>query len=185
MIAVPFRRCALFFAVALRPCVLSFATPFRPRALSLALLLLSTASGCGSDDSPTGPEELTLEGPASLVARIDGDAFVSEFATAGRAADQVFINAGAGGSRAIGFTFPDQGTGTFSIGEGRAVSVGLSIGSGKWVAGQGLGSGTIEVTTFTETRIAGTFSFVVVTQGGGLGSPITRDVTDGSFDIEF
>lgn len=139
----------------------------------LALFLVSLASvGCGGDD-PTGP----VTGP--MTALIDGERFVAEFATVQRAADVVYVNGAGAGQRAIGFAFQDDGPGTYTLGQGNPVSVGVQIGNDTWSAGAGVGSGAIVVTTFTETRLVGTFAFTV----GSGGSTLT--ITEGAFDIEF
>jgi hypothetical protein len=61
------------------------------------------------------------------------------------------------------------------------VSAGVTVGAAAWVAGNDVGSGTIGVTTFTDSRIAGTFELTVV-DGAGIS---THSVTEGQFDIDY
>lgn len=144
--------------------------------LTLPCLLLAAA--CGSDGTGPGP------GSGPITAVIDGVSFVAEFATVSRSGNQVSVNgASSGPPRAIGFTFADAGTGTYTIGPGLLVAAGVTIGNEAWTAGGDLGSGTISVTTFTESRIAGTFTLSLVATGNQ--SPQTVTVTNGQFDITY
>jgi hypothetical protein len=143
------------------------------RWLVIPALLLGPACGAG-----TGPD-----GPRVLTARIDGETFSARFTSVQRGAGQVYVNAGASGERAIGFRFPDQGPGTYAVAPGSLVAAAVTIGNFVWSAGQSTGSGMIVLTTFTDSRITGTFMLnVVATQGQ---QPATRSVTDGQFDIEY
>lgn len=143
------------------------------RTAILAASLFLPLAACGGDD-PTGPES----GP--MTALMNGERFVAEFATVQGSANQVFVNGAGAGGRAIGFTIPDSGPGTYELGVGNPVAVGVQVGSATWTGGAGAGSGSITVTTFTETRIAGTFAFVV---GNGGGAEMA--ITEGEYDIEY
>jgi hypothetical protein len=144
-------------------------------ALALALLVLGAACG----DGPAAPGD---EGP--MTARIDGERFVAETATVSRGNGQVYLNGGSSSQRSIGFTFPDEGTGIYEIGSGQLVSAGVSIGTDQsWIAGASNGSGWIEVTTLTVSRIAGTFQFSLVAVADETPSPL--EVTEGSFDVAY
>jgi len=150
---------------------------------AVVVALLTLVVGCGGDGTPrppTGPDD----SEAALTARIDGVPFASVFATVGHSAGQVFINAGVGDPlRAIGFQFPDQGPDQFMMAPGNPVSAGVTIGNAPWVAGGDMGGGSISVTTSTANRIAGTFEFTVVAQGGQQPAELT--VTEGGFDITY
>ena len=152
------------------------------RRTMFVFVLLALA--CGGDSTGPGPNPPPPPPPpptSPMTAKLNGQAFVAEFATLGRSAGQVFINGAGLPARAIGFTFPDLGTGTYTIAPGNLVSSGVTVGSTAWVAGQSQGSGTIVVTTFTANRIAGTFTINLVPSLGG--PPMA--VTDGLFDFTF
>lgn len=145
----------------------------RPWAHALACLALATTAACGGESAgPTG-------GSGPMTARIDGDPFTAQFASVQRGGGSVFVNGGGANQRAIGFTFPDQGTGTYTIAPGVLVAAGVSIGPIHYTAGQSSGAGTIIVTTFTDSRLAGSFVLTVV-----AGSS-TLSITDGQFDISY
>jgi hypothetical protein len=147
------------------------------RVASVALLVFGLA--CGSDDKGTGPDDQT--GP--MTALIDGESFVAEFATVDQAGGQVYVNGAALPQRAIGFTFPTEGVGTYTMAVGQLVAAGVTIGNDAWIAGSGSGGGTITVTTFTADRLVGTFQLSVVASGGQ--APQTLSVTNGKFDISY
>jgi len=142
---------------------------FRLPAVLLALLLVT---GCG-ESGPSDP----LGEDCYMTARIDGDAFCGVFFDVQRSGTQVFVNAGGAGARAIGFTFPDEGAGTYTVAPGNLVAAGVTIGTSNFSAGQDMGSGTIVLTTLTGTRVAGTFQLTVV-------GASTVNVTQGVFDSD-
>lgn len=147
-----------------------------------AVVMLLFSLACGSDDGPSNPAGGDPQGgDGPVTALIDGQSYVAEFATVQSAAGQTFINAaGSSPNWAIGFTFPGNGTGTYTFGPGMIVSAGVTLGSASWVGGDTNGSGTITVTASESNRIAGTFAFVVIGS-----NPASLNVTNGEFDIEF
>jgi hypothetical protein len=149
---------------------------------SLVTTLLALVVAC-SGDNGTGPDGQPDPSDAPLSASIDGSLFEAGFATVQRSGSQVLINGAGLPQRAIGFQVPDTGPGTFTFGAGNNASAGVTIGSAAWIAGGGIGSGSVTVTTSTSNRIAGTFQFSVVAQGGQ--SPNTMAITNGRFDITF
>jgi hypothetical protein len=145
-------------------------------ALALALALLGTACSDGLI------QPLDEESP--MTARIDGAPFVAGLATVSRNNGRVNVNAAGASQRGIAFTFPDDGVGTYTIGVGQLVSVGVTIGTNQsWIAGASNGTGSIEVTTLADGRIVGTFSFWVVATGEETPNPLS--ITEGRFDIEY
>lgn len=152
------------------------------RCATLALAALALACG----DAGTGPDPQTPPPPppppppgdAPMTARLNGDPFTAEFVTLNRAAGQVYVNGAGLPNSAIGFTFPDAGAGSYTIAPGNLVSAGVTIGTTAWVAGQAQGSGTITVSTFTASRIAGTFAITLVASGSGPGMTVTEGVFD-------
>lgn len=165
------------------------------RALSRFLLTLTAMAmlGCGDGGStnPTPPPPPPPPAPppppppsdSPMTALINGEPFEAEFVTVNRSFGQVMINGAGLPQRAIGFQVPDVGTGTWTFAVGTNASAGVTIGSAAWIAGSNIGSGTVNITTSTNNRIAGTFEFSVVAQGAW--SPQIMAVTDGRFDQEF
>lgn len=154
---------------------------FRPAALASALSLSLLA--CSGGDGGTGPDDDPQPSDAPMSAMLNGTAFEAEFVTVNRVSGQVLINGAGLPQRAIGFQVPDTGPGTFTFGAGINASAGVTIGSAAWIAGGGVGSGSVTVTTSTSNRIAGTFQFSVIAQGGQTPNPMP--VTGGRFDITF
>lgn len=142
---------------------------------ALACLALATTAACGGDSSGPGT------GGGALTARIDGEAFSSQFTSVQRTTGSVYVNAGGAGARAIGFVFPDTGPGTYIWASGAGVSAGVSIGASHY--GPVGGSVTINATTFTDSRLAGTFTMKLTALAGQ--SPATVTVTEGQFDIDY
>ncbi len=136
-------------------------------------------AGCGGSDNPTEPSG---EG-GQITALIDGSPFSSDFVTVIQQPGIIAVNGADSEMRAVGFQIPTTGPGTFTLGEGQPVGAGLNIGDAAWSAGGGLGGGSIDVASFSETRITGTFSFTLEVVAGG-GTPATRSVTNGQFDVE-
>jgi hypothetical protein len=141
-----------------------------------SLLFLSVA-GCGGNDGPAGPG-----GGAGMSARVDGQTWTASFAHGLRDQGGTVLGvAGQGGGMQINFAFADNGIGTYTIGaDGNAF---LTQGQDGWTAGGAGGSGAVTITTLTDTRIAGTFAFTAVAVTGGASG--TREVTQGTFDVEF
>lgn len=142
---------------------------------ALACLALATTAACGGDSAGPGA------GNGALTARIDGEAFSSQFTSVQRPTGSVYVNAGGVGARAIGFVFPDTGPGTYVWATGAGVSAGVSIGASHY--GPVGGSVTINVTTFTDSRLAGTFTMTLTAIGGQSSATVT--VTEGKFDINY
>jgi hypothetical protein len=145
---------------------------------ALALVLALAPTAC-SDSGSTGPQQ---QG-GQMTALIDGSGFSSDFVTVIRQSGIIAVNGADLQTRAIGFQIPATGPGTFTLGVGQPVGAGLDMGGASWGAGGTLGSGAITVTSFTETRITGSFSFTVegVTSGA---TPATRSIPNGQFDVE-
>jgi len=144
-------------------------TRWTARFGTLLAAVLVTA-GCGGS-GPTDP----VDENCRMTARLNGQAFCAIFFDVQRSAGQVYVNGGATGERAIGFTFPDSGPGTYSIGPGSLVAAGVTIGNANFIAGQDMGSGTIVISTLTANRVAGTFQLTAV-------GATTAQVTEGVFD---
>jgi hypothetical protein len=72
--------------------------------------------------------------------------------------------------------------GTANVGESSFAGAFLSVGSSRWEAIASLGAGSITISSLTETRIVGTFSFDLSAAPGTSGR---RTITAGSFDLQF
>jgi hypothetical protein len=162
------------------------------RHLAPALLLLTLiAAGCGDDDT-TGPGP---NGPNAMSATIDGQPWV---------ADPSLITVTSNSNTARQGTLLITG-GRISTGEAVTLTLSFVSGSGTYPLGVNFltnagghgqvvdvpdswntplngAAGTVNITTRTSTRIAGSFSFTAKAVTGGT-TPETRIVTGGSFDI--
>jgi hypothetical protein len=153
----------------------------RRRLPSLFLLLASvgTLAACGGDD-PTG----LVPTAGSVSALVDGTQWTAVIATGANTGGIVAVGASDASGAGIGFAF--QGTvadTTYVIGTGAAHNAHYTAGGTSWAANGFTGSGSIVVMTLTATRVTGTFSFEGASSTGG--SPATRSITQGMFDVTF
>ncbi len=155
-----------------------------------AALVFGLAAACGGDgpSGPSGPDGNTLAN-GSFSARVDGASFNAVAATivassAGQAGTILAIGAGTSAGNSLGFAWIDSGTGTYAINQAVAANATYTEAGRSWSAQFGnQGSGSIVVTTRTATRVAGTFSFVMVPVGGGASG--NKTITQGAFDLTF
>lgn len=158
------------------------------KMLSVAAML--AISACGGGDDLTGPDE---EDESSVTATVSGTAFTAaNFNIPARVPNRLFFSA----SEVVGAQArthlleisldPITGTGTFPVGptSTNLVTYG-EVGSGGvtnyWRSSSTGGTGAVNVTVFTNARVAGNFS---VTLGPDRGSTGTKTAT-GTFDIYF
>lgn len=144
-------------------------------AVTLGVSLLAA---CGQDAISPGPDT----GP--LTAYIDGDAFIADstlVVRTGNTGVEVSVTAWGPNGRSIAFEFIGSGPANYAIGPGNDVSASVTVGSSTWTAGGTTGSGVISVTALWATHIEGSFELTVV----GGGSPQSRDVTLGRFNIDY
>ncbi len=147
-------------------------------ALAAALAL----AGCGSDSSPTGG------GSAGISASMNGTAWSASSASAqhNAAANLLVIFALPAGSQQYGMSINIsgfQGTGTHTFGPGNQALAVVTVGAEQgWNTVQAQGSGSVTVTSFSSSRVTGTFSF---TAHPSLTSSQTGPmvVTNGQFDL--
>jgi hypothetical protein len=160
------------------------------RSLVLPIVVLALATACGDTSSTTEPDQTTnLVTNGTFRATING--------TAWSAANRVVVNKGSNNTVAIAavsptyfFNFvltPLTAPGTFSLTfanttSGSQVTGGTTSGQGWSTVAQG-STGSVVITTYTATRIAGTFSFDAAAIAGGA-TGLLR-VTNGSFDITY
>jgi uncharacterized protein DUF6252 len=157
-------------------------------APALAALALA-AAGCGGGNG-TGPNQNgTLPGDGGITASINGTAWRSS-----KIGDRVTHNGQIYviGSINLPYTLTVSvfatRTGTFGMqdlnvatGGGSTATI-VNAGSG-WATGLPGGSGTLNITTLTANRIAGTFSFDAVPASGAASGKM--QVRNGAFDLTY
>lgn len=153
-----------------------------PKLILTAVLTIALAA-CGGDDG-TGPNIGPNNG--TMTATVDGSAWTALQIAAVNNSGIVAISGSNAALLAIGFGFVGDTTGTYIIGPGFAANANVidNQNSSSWSANSFQGSGTITVTTLTAAGASGTFSYTAPLATGS-GTPATRVVTAGSFDITF
>ena len=180
------------------------ATPLRTKIYVMAAVVSVTAAmACGGGSSIANPVGPSLPN-RSMSAVVDGvpwhaNLFVGGFG--GASVGMLGINgiwsstgdAGPSQRKTMSLTVAASSVGTFTIADGSVISMSFhegpypSVGGPtsqppSWFASSvgGVGSGTITITMYSQSRVTGTFSFV-----GEPGSPATgtRTITDGKFDV--
>ena len=164
------------------------------RRLVPGLLVLLVVSACG-DDSPllygtVGRGDVTLPN-GSMTARFDGSTWNATSINArnspaiGAAGRYIEIGGRDAANRGIFLEFVCTGAGTYTVPgiveayftlDYRNV---LGFSAASDIGGS---SGTIDLTIFTATRAAGTFSFIAV---GRIADSGIKEVTNGTFDVTF
>ena len=154
-------------------------TPWFAAAVLSVLSMSVTACG-GDGDGPAG----LLNGNSGMSAQIDGENWTaSETFVYRHESPLMIVMTGRGGGREIQFLVSGPTIGTHVIDGDAPESATMTHGGGGWTAGGAGGSGSITLTAFTESRVAGTFAFTVVPiMGEATG---TREVTNGVFDITY
>ena len=120
-----------------------------------------------------------------MSAMVDGVQWTATVAFATTTGGIVAVGGSTAAGDGIGFAFQGATTGTYTLGAATVHTANYtdSGAANVWAAGGPVGSGSIVVTTLTASRVAGTFSFQVVSSTGG--TPATRSITQGSFDVAF
>jgi hypothetical protein len=72
--------------------------------------------------------------------------------------------------------------GTANVGESSFAGAFLSVGSSRWQAIASVGAGSVTISSLTDSRIVGTFSFELSAAPGTSGG---RTINAGSFDLQF
>lgn len=155
------------------------------RALSrliLGLTALSLAAACGGgggDDDPNGPG-----GPTNFSAEVDGEEWTG-LGNAARSAGGIYVITGADGTDGISIQLYNiPGPGTYALGMNATGFGGTALvstpGAG-WSTPLTGRSGSVTITTLTDTRIVGTFEYDATPLNGTATG--TRVVTNGEFDM--
>jgi hypothetical protein len=151
----------------------------------LRVVLVLALAACGGGDGPTNP---FADGVTNFTAKIDGVAWNAEFApVASNPQAGMYVISGIrtqGSAYTIVLNLNNiTGTGAFPLGVNLTAFGGyalLSDASVGWSTPLDGASGEVVITTLTATRIVGTFEFVAEPV---VGTGVTREVTDGQFDI--
>lgn len=151
----------------------------RPLFVAATVLL----SACGGNDDPAGNN-----GAGTFSASIDGAAWSAGSPAAVATAGGIFTitGASAGSGTGMSMTLYHIGApGTYPLGVGPAVPGGLasvSGGTSAWSTPLSGAAGTVTISAVSATRITGTFSYTAPLVSG-TGTPATRTVTAGSFNL--
>ena len=155
-----------------------------PAVISLAL---ATACG-GSSDSTTEPTQTNVVANGTFRASVNGSAW----SPAGRVAvnkstNNIVAIAAVSSTYTISLALtPLTAPGTFSLNFGNttgSLAIVSSAGGQGWSTVAQGSTGSVVITTYTASRIAGTFSFDAVGISGGATG--TLHVTNGTFDVTY
>lgn len=151
------------------------------RGFAFGLLILAAAC---SGDSPAGPGDPGTPNGA-MSAKIDGAQWTANVGIYATRASGAIGLAGGNGEYLISMGVVGA-VGTYVVGDGSGANLSLLTNDNQqvWMAMTGKGSGTITVTTLTDERVVGTFSFTAPAVASTSASG-TRVITEGSFNIEF
>jgi hypothetical protein len=142
-------------------------------------------TGCGGEDPPTSPAGNNVPN-GTFTALIDGIGYRPVIAVVSITEQAMQITTtNVLGVSTFSISMLGTGVGTYVIGPNTAHSAvhGFPNGSA-WLANQAVGTGTISVTTFSESRIAGTFEFMMAAApGNSVLAP--KRVTLGIFDLTY
>jgi hypothetical protein len=155
------------------------------RVTLTALILTLAVAGCSADTTAPDPDS------AAFTATIDGTAWRAagtQGAIQVTRAGQFIVIAGSSTDLvAVSFTLPlvsQPGTHSLVPPGPYHGQVMTHPGGRTWLSSLAGGSGSVTVTTITESRIAGTFQFHAIAVQGTPASG-TRQVTNGRFDLSF
>lgn len=156
------------------------------KLILIAFLATSILAGCSKDDDETEPENNTPTGN-SLTCKVDGTAWNASLAVVATNTGGVLTVTGSdsnSGQCQI-ILFNPTGTGSYTLGGGMT-----NQSNGRWTEGVGQedtyttmlgqGSGSVEITELSDTKVKGTFSF---TAKNSAGTDVS--ITEGSFTSTF
>lgn len=159
--------------------------PGIPGARPPGLVFLATAmflAACGGDGSPTAP------GNGAISASMNGADWSvnSAMAQHNAGAGLVVIFAPSTGSYGLGINLPGfQGTGDYPLGPASQTFAVVTVGADPagWGTVYGNGSGSVTVTSFSASRITGTFSFTAAHPAPASSQSGPMVVANGQFDL--
>lgn len=159
----------------------------------IVLVLPMLLIGCGGDDDPTDPNRGGNNGgnnggggSNTFSATVDGVTWTAVAVQAINNAGVLGVGASdAGGDFSIGLGWVDTGASSYTFAQG-VIANATVIGTDgtSWQAMGDDGSGTITITSLSSEAVAGTFSFTAP-RLSGTGDPMTRVVTNGTFNVDF
>jgi len=150
----------------------------RMRLLSAAALVVMAAcldSTAAPVNADTAPMSASIEGTTWVASAV-------QVAIDGEAGTLSVVGGGEGTNTNISISLTATVPGTYSLGPGGpgAATVGLSTGQ-TWTSSGVGASGSLIVTTLSNTHVAGTFSFTGTALSGGAVGVV--HVTNGKFDV--
>jgi hypothetical protein len=156
---------------------------------SIVVVVALVAAGCSK--SSTGPNN-NNNGNSRMTATVNGSAFASsnianleKVILSNRIVHVVMGQQTAGTNSTVILLslYNLRGTGTYPLGVNSTTYGGIgqvTQNAQSWITPLTGTAGEVNITTLTDTRIAGTFSFTAEAIGGSTG---TRNVTNGQFDF--
>ena len=170
--------------------------PFR---LFLLLLLLPAFAACdssdsdgnGNDDGGGGSVDCNASGTGIVAANVDGEAFCAFTSSASdESGDVVLFAVGSySGSSGAGLSITAPGAeGTYTVSSSQSdvfASFAPTADGIVYDTGSDGGSGTVVISDISETRVEGTFSFVMegFDENTDMYTGETLSVTSGEFDV--
>jgi hypothetical protein len=159
------------------------------RILTMALLISSAA--CASENDPTDldDDDLTPGSMGSVTARIDGTAWTATAALGATHLGGVFgFAAHDANGRAIVIAVeasPAPGAVAIRVSDSSSLTLSITEANGMvWMAGGSLGTGQLNIDSFTTTSASGRFSFTAVAPPGAPNTG-SKVVSDGVFNVRF
>ena len=150
----------------------------------LTAVLVIGLTACSGDDDPTGPGDI-IPTNGTMSATIDGNTWTAIQIAGVNNGGVVAISGSDATLLAVGFAFVGQAAGTYTIGPASAANASVIDNlTTTWTANSFQGSGTITVSTLTATGASGTFSYTAPLTST-TGTPATRVVTNGTFNVTF
>ena len=161
-------------------------------AIMNSLAVLGFAAACGGGSDSTGPTQTTnLVTNGSFSANVNGTAWSAVGRVAVSRSGTLLTIASVSGTYVITFGIgPFSGPATFSLvyaplaNPPSASQAIVLLGSQAWGTSVQGGTGTVTITTYTASRVAGTFGFDAPSAASS-GAGGTLRVTNGSFDVTY